>query len=289
MDSVWSGWCSYSLLSRRARPSQARVRSTTQRRGKSTNPFASAGRCTISRSMSYVCRAHSTNVPPYVWSAQPFARLGHRARVRPNTQRAPAASDMAAVSTAMASRLPTLSTTTCRLRPATFLAGIIAALPSRLGALHTLAVDDKRGRLGLPPHLLADLLDQGGVDRFPGAFPTPFVEVVAYALPFREFMGQQPPLAAGAREVAQRVDDFPQIQPRRTPWTARALPIGVDALPLRISEVRGIRASGGRHWHGTRSCSSRVVLGSITLPNLYRISQRPLRACLITSIELARA
>src|SRR5918911_1053402 len=222
--SVWSGWCSYSLLSRRARPSQAEVRSTTQRRGTSRNPFASAGRCTISRSMPYVCRAHGTSSPRYVWSAQPFTNSGQRPRVRPKTQRAPSASDMAAVSTALASRFPTLSTTTCRLRPATFLARVVAPLASGLGGLHALTVDHKRAGLCTPPGLLAHLLDQRRVDLLPGAVPTPFVKVVADTLPLGKLVGQQAPLAARAREVAQCVDHLAQIQLRRAPGGPGAPP-----------------------------------------------------------------
>src|SRR5262245_28159777 len=170
-SSVFSGWCSYSFLSRRARPSHASVRSTTHLRGRRTNPVASAGRWTISKSIPYLCWDQATRVPRYPWSAHPFTSAGQAARARPSTQRAPSASDMSAVSTATASRRPALSTTTCRFRPVTFLAPVVAPRPPRFGGLHTLAIDHERGRLRRSAPLLAHLLDQHVMELFPGPVP----------------------------------------------------------------------------------------------------------------------
>src|SRR5919112_6900235 len=266
--SVLSGWCSYSLLSRRARPSQANDLSTTHRRGRSTKPRAAAGRWTISRSIPYICRTHCTSSPRYVWSAHPLTSSGQRRRRRPNTQRAPSASDIAAVSTATPSSSPVLSTTRCRLRPFTFLAGVVAALPSRFGRFHALAVDDKGGWLRAPPGLQAPLLDQGRVDLFPGAVLTPLGEVVTDALPLRKLVGQQAPLAACAREVEQGVDHFPQVQPRRAPGAPGPLEIRADRFPLGIGQVSRVGTALAWRWHGAHSGSARVSFGPTTLPNL---------------------
>src|SRR5437762_3425063 len=114
---------SYSLLSRRLHPSQAYVRSTTQRMG-STSNFLPLGRLTTS--MQYLwpaCSTHSRKGSVLYLESSKITSSRCRARSSslPSTAGAERPSCSEAAVTATASTKPSVSTTTCRLRPLTFL------------------------------------------------------------------------------------------------------------------------------------------------------------------------
>src|SRR5688500_18985946 len=116
------------------------------------------------------------------------------------------------------SKLPIVSTSTSRLRPKTFFAGVEAAVTSHFGRLHTLVIHNAGTRFGVAPGLLAHLAAQGVVDRDPGAIAGPLVKVVAHGPPERKVMRHQAPLTAGAGEVHQRIEDLPPVHPGRAAW-----------------------------------------------------------------------
>src|SRR3546814_5832893 len=63
--------CSQSLASRRQRPSHAKVRSTTQRRGRTSNPLAASERLTICKvQRPILSNAALSFGPPYPPSAR---------------------------------------------------------------------------------------------------------------------------------------------------------------------------------------------------------------------------
>src|SRR5919199_1156376 len=227
--SLYSGQCSYSLLRRRLRPSQARVRSTTQRRGGTTKPSWAAGRLTTSKAIPYsVCSHRAKSSPLYPWSAHSFWSVCHPRWLTWSTHRAPSRSPTSAAWTTTASSSPAVSTRMWRLRPRTFLASVVAPLAPGLGRLGALAIDDCGRGLRCPAGLLPRLLHQVLMDLLQGAVPGPLVEVVAHAGPRRELPRQQPPLAARARKVQQRVDDFPQFQAGGAPRAAVGPEAGLE-------------------------------------------------------------
>src|SRR6266536_4292478 len=182
--------CSYSLASRRHRPYQARLRSTTHLRGSATKPRCSGARLTISSSTPYSRCNHSAR-PRYPWSAHSFRSRGHRGSSCASSSRAPCCSDQSAPATSTPSSRPCVSTTMNRLRPVILFPPIEAALASGFRRLHRLAVDDGRTRLILAAYRAPVPGAQGGVDPLPRAGPQPQVVVIAHTVPVRELVGQQ--------------------------------------------------------------------------------------------------
>src|SRR6056297_1183533 len=89
---------SQSFDRRRHLPSQARVRSTTHRRGKTSNPSAVSERLTICSAQCPIDFNVSLNFgPAYPPSAKPWRSVGYRAATRFRTSGAPSRSWMAAL------------------------------------------------------------------------------------------------------------------------------------------------------------------------------------------------
>src|SRR5687768_5636206 len=151
--------------------------------------------------------AHSTSAR-YAWSAQRILGRLTWLRNASKANRPPSRSCTSAGVITSAHKSPSVSTTTCRLRPDTFFSRVVAAWPALLGGLHTLAVEDRSRRFGLfarlPPHPLA----QGGVNPLPGAVPLPQAKIMKHNPIRREVVRQTPPRAAIARDVQNRVDDL---------------------------------------------------------------------------------
>src|SRR5215210_1062566 len=239
--SVYSTSRSYSLLKRRLRPSQASVRSTTQRRGSTTNPTWSSAWRTISSVRPCCCRSQAANsAPVYPWSAHRCCSVGQWWQARRNTQRAPSRSSTSAACTTTASSHPCVSTTKCRLRPRTFFPPVPAALAASFGALDALTINDC-GRRGFgAAHLPPGLPHQLALDDLQRAVAGPFIEVVAHALPLGIFAREQAPLAARPRKVQQGVQHRPQIQLRWPAPPAIGRQIRRDQFPLLIRQVRWV-------------------------------------------------
>jgi hypothetical protein len=120
---------------------------------------------------------------------------------------------------------------------------IITPNTAHHGSLGPLAVQDSCTGLGIPPHLGPQLLPESGMDCLPGALQPPETEVVVGGSPRREFVGEEPPLASGTKDVEDGVHDLPQgMQPRTASW----LGWGQEwrqALPLWVGQVCEIRSS----------------------------------------------
>src|SRR5918999_3906496 len=120
---------------------------------------------------------------------------------------------------------------------------VIATDTTHHCSLDSLAVQDSCTGLGIPPHLGPQLLPEGGVDGLPGTIQPPEPEVVVGGSPRRKFVGEEPPLASGTKDVEDGVHDLPQgMEPRSASW----LGWGQEwrqALPLWVGQVCEIRSS----------------------------------------------
>ena len=110
---------SQSLARRRQRLSHAIVRSTIQRLGNCTNPFAWSDRLTISvlRRGSDLASALAKIGPWYALSANSFSRNGNRPNSVASNAVPPSRSWMAAEWTMACSNRPSVSTRICRFLP----------------------------------------------------------------------------------------------------------------------------------------------------------------------------
>ncbi len=245
-DSTCQGRRSYSLLRSRLAVSQAKVRSTTQRRGWTTKPFVPSGRDTISRSRAGQCSA-SQMVRRSVWyalSAHTLRMVGNRSRARASTASAPTASGTLAAWTSTVSNRPAVSTSRCRLRPLVFFPRVVAGLGGDGGALGALAVDDGGGRLRVPPLARPVLRPQPVVDALKRPIARPRAEVIVDGAPGGEVAREPAPRAAGAQAVQQGVDHAAQVHRAATPRPRLRREERRDARPLRVVEITWIPA----HW-----------------------------------------
>src|SRR5947208_12824630 len=137
----------------------------------------------------------------YAASAHTRASRGRASPTRLNTSAAPSQSVGDAGSTARPQISPRVSTSTCRLRPATFFPPVVPLRAAGLGRLHALAVHDARTRGLLPVEELADVPPEDVVQPLPHPGVPPRVEVIRDGLPRGEVVRQTPPLAAGPRQV----------------------------------------------------------------------------------------
>jgi hypothetical protein len=96
-----------------------------------------------------------------------------------------------------------------------FLACIIAVRvnlrPPFLGAFNALAVNDCSGWAGLAAHLFATFDVKRMMDAIERSIPTPQIEIVVHRRAWRQILRDRAPLAAGAQDVHQPVDDFPYV------------------------------------------------------------------------------
>src|SRR5579884_416339 len=118
---------------------------------------------------------------------------------------------------------PVVSTSRWRLRPRLFFPPVVPALAAGLGGLGALGVDDRCAGLPLAAELLlAEPFTQDGVDALQGPVLGPPVEGVAEGLPRPVLARDLPPLATGAFEIQQPVEDAAPRE-RGTPPSAVGL------------------------------------------------------------------
>src|SRR5581483_5765942 len=227
---------SLSRHSRRYRISHANVRSTTHRRGITTKPFAPLGRLSSSTAQPQNRRAHATS-PAYAESAHTSRSDGNRALPPRSSALAPARSLTSAAVTSTASSSPVLSTSTCRLRPATFFPPVVAAGAGQRGALDRLAVHRPGGRLGRAAVADAAVVAQRVVEAPPGAVPLPAAEVAVDGVPGREVARQHAPGAAGAQQVEDGVEDVAAVVLGGPAAGPRGGDQGGDVGPLHVRQV----------------------------------------------------
>jgi hypothetical protein len=81
------------------------------------------------------------------------------------------------------------------------------------------------------------------MDGLPGAIQPPEPEVVVGGLPRWKFVGEESPLASGAKDVEDSVHDLPQeMQSRTASWLGWGQE-WYQALPLWVGQVCEIRSS----------------------------------------------
>src|SRR5262245_40052201 len=126
------------------------------------------------------------------------------------------------------------------LPPVHILEVVPAPLLAAGGGVDRLAVHAGRGpgMVGLLGG--ADLLAEPVVDGVQGAVVPPLVEIPPHGTLGREVLGEIPPLAAGAEDVEDGVDDVAHecLSGSPSEWSGRE--VGLDPGPLRIGEVAGV-------------------------------------------------
>ena len=126
--------------------------------------------------------------------------------------------------------------------PAVDVLGVVATpLLAAAGRVDRLAVNAGRGtgvvRLLHRPHLAAEDV----VDPVQGPIPPPLVEVAPDGALGREVDGQVAPLAAGANEIEDGIQDIPQVGLAGPPTAGLGRDVWLDQGPVGISEVTGVR------------------------------------------------
>src|SRR5581483_6742940 len=109
------------------------------------------------------------------------------------------------------------------LAPFHSLARVKPAWAATFRGLHTLAVDDSSRGSALASCRSARALDQGTIDPPPNGAVAPIVKIVLHRRERRKVFRQGAPLAAGGKNIEDRIEDGPKWPLRRAP----------DALPLR--------------------------------------------------------
>src|SRR5690606_35764294 len=88
-------------------------------------------------------------------------------------------------------------------------------------------------------------LPKGAEHLLPPSFTTPQAVIPVDGFVVREVMRQHVPLAAGAIDVKDRVDDFTQVHFNATAACLRLGHENLDDVPLFVREIRRI----GLTWH----------------------------------------
>ena len=107
-------------------------------------------------------------------------------------------------------------------------------------ALDALAVDDGGGRARFAGGLLATARVKRLMDAVERAVPAPQIEIIVDRRARRQVLGDRPPLAAGAQNIHQAVDDFAHVH---RPPVAAALPRRDERLrqrPFLVGQVARI-------------------------------------------------
>jgi len=177
----------------------------------------------------------------YAPSAQITCRRGSSPRTRSSKALAPSRSWTSAGRTAKPQIKPSVSTSTCRLRPPIFFPRVVALGATRFRGLDSLAVHHRGAGSWFAafnsPHIDA----QGAMDLLPNSVGAPSVEVVRHCFPRGKVVRQHAPGATASCQINNRVDD---LTPLVGAWPAtRARGSGqqrLDQTPLQIAEITGI-------------------------------------------------
>jgi hypothetical protein len=113
------------------------------------------------------------------------------------------------------------------------------------GRLDALAINKSGAGLGLPPSVLPDGQDQGGVEPLPQSAVTPSPVLAIDCLPRGKVVGQQPPRFPTAHEIEDGIDDLP-IRPyaRAASGAATNGEQNCNTIPLLIIQIRRVHTSG---------------------------------------------
>src|SRR4051812_45513360 len=161
---------------------------------------------------------------------------------------------MSAAWTRMPSNSPSVSTAMCRLRPFSRLA---ASQPraAALRGLHALGVDDGCRGTGLPPSALAQHDHEVVANALPHPVSQEGAHIAVHGAPGRKGWRwwQMPPLAAGANEIEQAIQQLSHVRGPRPPT-------GLGGRDERLQQAKLI----------VRQCLARAKV-----PNQRSISRRP--------------
>src|SRR3954447_16533662 len=230
---------SLSRHSRRYWDSHPNVRSSTHRRGITTNPVAPGGRRLTSTAQPQNRFAQATS-PACAESAHTSRSPGNRRLPPLSSALAPARSLTLAAVTRTASSRPVVSTSTCRLRPTTLFPPVVPPRAGQRGALDRLAVHHPGGRVGGPAVEAAAVGPQRVVDGGPRPVLLPPAEVPVDGVPRREVAREHPPRAPGPQQVEHRRHDIPAVVLGRAAARLRPGDQVLDVEPLEVRQVRGV-------------------------------------------------
>ena len=107
------------------------------------------------------------------------------------------------------------------------------------------------------PHLT----HQGIVHAFPGSIVPPFPIIVVHRFPLGKVVGQMAPLATGAIEIQDRINDPAAVDGLSSCWFRRGKML-FEQRPLNVGQVCGIMHSG----RGTLHCSRLWKIKTIAVP-----------------------
>src|SRR5512135_1376733 len=125
--------------------------------------------------------------------------------------------------------------------PAVDVLGVVAApLLAPRGRVDRLAVDARRGAGVVGLLHRADLASEPIMDPVQSAVPTPLVEVAPDGALGREVKRQIPPLAAGAEDVEDGVEDIPHVGLAGPSAGVERRDVRLDQGPLCVGDVAGI-------------------------------------------------
>ena len=124
--------------------------------------------------------------------------------------------------------------------------GHLSSSPHRRGAaplfrrLDTLTIQDRSTGLGMTTRRAAHLPAQTIVNTLPGAIQSPVAEIGVDSLPGGKMMWQEAPLAAGAQDIENGIDNFSSQVISPTASAFDGWNQWFDDLPFFISEIRWV-------------------------------------------------
>lgn len=205
-----------SLANRRQRPSQAKVRSTTQRRGMTSKP------CAVSERLTICIVLHRRGADPVQRATR--LRPGRTAIRKDVAQPRTGLADgfphgWGAVTVLNISRMDDVSEQQATrvndgmaLASETLLAGVIAANAPAFSGFDRLTVDHARSRLSLSAFEFTGRHREMKSDCLPEPIVAPVIDVTLHRRGWWKILRQRPPLTTCRREGEDRVDHLPQIR-----------------------------------------------------------------------------
>src|SRR5262245_28396256 len=238
IDSLTSGRRSWSTISLRYRTSQAKVRSTTQRLGCTTNPSPALAVVVTAQPQKRLTQSMKRLLKPE--STMTSRSKGNNPRTLASSQRPPSRSCTDAATTITAQTRPSESVLTNRLRPLIFFPPVVPLGAAAVGRLDRLAVHPAGFRRGRGAGVEADLRPQRVVELLPVALDPPGAEAAVDGLPGREVARQHAPGASGAEVVEDGVEHLAGVGGGAAAVGAAGLGAGQQRLgqfPLLVRQV----------------------------------------------------
>src|SRR5215471_16744122 len=255
---------SKSFASRRLRPNQPRVRSTTQRRGSTSKPLAWSDRLTIS-SVHWPSPARAVSRFLAGVSAvrkdvtQPGEEIADRCQ---HSRRPVAILDVGCVHLG-ADQMPTGVSDDMALAALDLFARVVTARTPAFGGLDRLAIDHSGRGAGFATLAFAGNLQQKEIDLLPQTLFLPRVKVVLHGRPLRKIARQQTPRTRRSQNIQQSLHNLPQLYFSGSAQYFLGRHMGLNQGPFRIRHIACVTklfasiltASGfGPHVVSPRAC-----------------------------------